>query len=314
MDPYTTLGLSRSATGDEIKAAYRALAKKHHPDIKPGDAPNERRFKDISAAYSLLSDKEKRARFDRGEIDAGGNATGYSAGTDHWQGFGGAGRRTYKGKTRPYYNDGNPFDPGEILEDIFGNLGGKKRSSAGANPQTAPGGKGEDITQTLLVSFLEAALGGKRRVALSPGKTVEINIPVGASEGQTLRLKGQGHAGLASAGDALIKLSIEKHPYFTREGNDIHLDVPITLPEAVLGDIINVPTLRGHVSLKIPAGSNTGLVLRLRGKGIESAVGMTGDQFVKLKIMLPESIDNDLSTFLRRWGAKQGKYEVRTFG
>lgn len=286
-DPYQALGVDRKASAEEIKSAYRKLAKKLHPDLNPDDQAIEQRFKEVSQAYALLSDPETRARYDRGEIDASGQER--AAGGFH---------RTYRsgaGQQR-----GAPFDFGEEIsvDDIFSEFFGS-RMRAGRRRTSE---RGTDSHFAIQVSFEEAAKGAKKRVRLGDGKTIEIKIPAGTEDGQTLRLKGQGQPGTGGGapGDALIEVAVAPHAYFRRDGLDIHLDLPVGLQEAVLGAEVTVPTLSGKVTMKIPKGSNTGSVLRLKGKGI-TADGKTGDQYLSLKIVLPERQDDELRDFVERW-------------
>lgn len=312
-DPYQILGLSRSASADDIKKAYRKLAKEFHPDLKPGNAANEERFKEISAAYTLLSDAEKRARFDRGEIDASGQ--------ERHHGFGGRSRAN-AGRSRAYSGAGggagdDSFFGGEDwFSDLFG--GGRKRGGAagGAGAGASGGGsrsRGSDINYSVSVPFVEAAQGTKRRISLSNGKSIDVTVPPGTEDQAKLRLKGQGlpGAGGFGAGDAIVEVHVEAHPFFTRQGADIHVEVPITLNEAVLGSTIRVPTVSGPVALKIPAGANTGSTLRLRGKGVmNQATKQAGDQYVKLKVVLPDPPDAELVKFVEEW-ARTRSYDVR---
>jgi DnaJ-class molecular chaperone len=292
-DPYLVLGLSRSASAEDIKSAYRRLAKQYHPDLNPGRSDIEHRFKEISAAYNLLSDSEKRERFDRGEIDAQGNERGFG------RGFGG-GARGGGGSTFH-------FEDEDFLDGLFG-----RRRSAGAGAGAGAGtkSKGTDIAYSVTVPFVEAALGTKRRINLSNGKSLDVNIPAGTEDQQKLRLKGQGLGGLVGgAGDAIVEVHVEPHAFFTRKDLDIHLDLPVSLPEAVLGATIKVPTLDGQVAVKVPRGSNTGATLRLKGKGIKSAKG-EGDLYAKLKVVLPDPPDAELAKFLETW-SKDRSYDVR---
>ncbi|WP_448203421.1 DnaJ C-terminal domain-containing protein [Azospirillum sp. sgz302134] len=309
-DPYQILGLSRSASADDIKKAYRKLAKEHHPDLKPGNAGNEERFKEISAAYTLLSDPEKRARFDRGEID--------SSGQERHHGFG-ARSHAYSGGGRSRGFGGGSDDSFFGGEDWFSDLfGGGRRRGAGqqAGGGTGAGGgpraRGSDIAYSVTVPFIEAAQGTKRRVNLSNGKSIDVTVPPGTEDQQKLRLKGQGLPGTGGgAGDAIIEVHVEPHPYFTRQGADIHVEVPITLNEAVLGASIRVPTVSGPVAVKVPPGSNTGSTLRLRGKGVmNQTTKQPGDQYVKLKVVLPDPPDAELVKFVEEW-AKTRSYDVR---
>ncbi len=300
-DPYQLLGVSKSASAAEIKSAYRKLAKKLHPDVNPGRKDIEQKFKDVTAAYDLLSDPAKRARYDRGEIDAMGNERGF--------GFG-QGGGPFGGRSRSYQyttsGGGEPFG-GFSAEDIFAEFfgGGRGRRTAhGASP------RGGDITYAMTIPFVDACLGSKRRFSLSNLKTVDVNIPPGSNEGDKLRLRGQGSSGPGGSGDAIIEIHIEPHAYFTRKDNDIHLEAPVSLPEAVMGASIRVPTLDGFVSVKVPKGANTGTMLRLKGKGVPKAHGEPGDMFVKLKIVLPEPVPDSLGEALEKW-AKKHPYDPR---
>lgn len=285
-DPYAALGLSRSATADEIRRAYRKLAKELHPDVRPGDKTAEDKFKRATAAFNLLSDPVTKSRFDRGEIDADGNermAFGsrprHSSRAHAGAGAGGAGAA----------NDA--FDLGDIFSDLFGpGFGGGRGYSRM---------RGRDIRFTLEIDFLDAVNGARRRVSLSEGRTLDVAIPAGVESGQVLRLKGQGAPGVQGGqpGDALVELTVRAHPFFRREGQDIHMDLNISLTEAVEGGRVQAPTATGPVSLTIPAGSNTGKLLRLKGKGVAGQ----GDQFVRLQVVLPDVIDEDLKKFVKKW-------------
>lgn len=284
-DPYKTLGVKRDASADEIRSAYRKLAKLHHPDLNPGKKEAEERFKAVSAAYDLLSDKEKRARFDRGEIDASGAEK-----PPERQFYRDFGEAPGGGK----YRTGASFDPDD-LSSIFGEAFGRRAGFGGGQGFNA---KGADVRYSLNVSFLDAANGAKRRLTLPDGNTLDVNIPAGVQSGQILRLAGKGMAGFGEAppGDALIEINVEPHAFFRREGKDIHLELPVTLQEAVLGAKVEVPTIGGVVSLKIPPNSTGGAKLRLKGKGVKG-----GDQFVELKIALPTDSEPELETFLKSW-------------
>ena len=308
-DPYTVLGVTKGASADDIKKAYRRLAKQHHPDLKPGHAGNEERFKEISAAYTLLSDPEKRARYDRGELDASGN--------ERHGGFGG--RSAHGARSRAHAQGGAAGGGAEDGfgwgDDWFSDLfGGRRRPGAGTAGGTAGAkARGTDIAYSVTVPFLEAANGTKRRISLSNGKSIDVAIPPGTENEQKLRLKGQGLSGLGGApsGDAIVEVHVEPHPHFTRKDGDIHVEVPITLNEAVLGATIRVPTVSGPVAVKVPPGSNTGSTLRLRGKGVvNQATKQPGDQYVKLKVVLPDPPDAELVQFMEKW-AKTRSYDVR---
>jgi DnaJ-class molecular chaperone len=302
-DPYTVLGVGRGATDDEIKRAYRKLAKKLHPDLNPGKKAIEAQFKEVTAAYDLLSDTQKRARYDRGEIGPDGAEKArfrHPGGGDPFAGagpfgggFAGAGTRgrAHAG-AGPGAAAGGGFGAG--LDDIISEfLGRNRKNAAAADPQA----------QKIKVGFLEAARGGKHRVTFSDGRNIEISIPAGIEAGQKLRLKD------AKAGEIYLEIEIEPHPLFTRKDKDILVDVPVTLVEAVLGATITVPTIHGAVALKVPRGSNSGATMRLKGKGI-TANGTSGDQLVKLRVTLPDPPDPELVKFLERWSQGHA-YEVR---
>ncbi|WP_158925795.1 DnaJ C-terminal domain-containing protein [Acidisphaera sp. S103] len=286
-DPYETLGVQRTDDEAAIRAAYRKLAKKHHPDVNPGKPDAATRFGEISSAYDLLSDKDKRARFDRGEIDAEGHE---------------------RQQQRQYYRDApgqERYDPagGFSQEDLeaffaqqFGDAG--RRSDWGATGRVRPG---RDMQYSLTVSFVDAAGGTTRRLALPDGKTLDVRIPPGTEDGHVLRLRGQGGPGYngAPAGDALIEITVAPDPRFHRDGDDIVTDVPVSLKEAVLGASLEVPTIHGPVRLSIPPGSGTGSRLRLRGKGIRQ-----GHQFVQLQVVIPPGDEPELAEFLKTWTPK----------
>ncbi|MGQ9365177.1 DnaJ C-terminal domain-containing protein [Azospirillum sp. ST 5-10] len=313
-DPYQVLGVQRTASVDEIKKAYRKLAKECHPDLKPGHAGNEERFKEISAAYTLLSDATKRARFDRGEIDADGSDR--HPGASAYRGQSSRARSHAGGTDESGFGFGDDW-----FSDLFSRrragpgTGSAKPGAAGAGGRAGAGAKarGADIAYSVTVSFLEAAQGAKRRISLSNGKSLDVAIPPGTEDEQKLRLKGQGLPGLGGdlAGDAIVEVHVEEHPHFSRQDGDIHLELPITLNEAILGATVRVPTVAGAVAVKVPPGSNTGSVLRLRGKGVVSQkTKQTGDQYVKLKVVLPEPPDAELVKFMEQWAAKRS-YDVR---
>ncbi len=286
-DPYDVLGVTRKASAEEIKQAYRKLAKKLHPDLNPGNKKAEQSFKEVSAAYDLLSDPQKKARFDRGEIDASGaeRAPEQPFYKTYAEADQGARYRRFEGEDSPFADD--------LFADLFG-AGTRQRFRA----------RGLDVPYSLEVDFLEAANGAKKRVTLAEGKTLDVTVPPGTEDGRTLRLKGQGQPGLGGgpAGDAFIEIRVRPHPFFRREGRDIHVELPVSLGEAVLGGTVNLPTVDGKVSLKIPPGSNSGTVLRLRGKGVASpATRQRGDQLVTLRVVLPDQPDAELKEFIERW-------------
>lgn len=293
--PYDILGVKPNASEDEIRKAFRKLAKKWHPDLNPGDAKAEAQFKDINAAYDLLSDPAKRARYDRGEIDAEGRET-FSHAYAHAHGATGADPFAGRAGGAYHFSFGGE-GPEDLFEHFFAGRGRTARGQA----------RGQDRRSTVTIDFLDAALGAKRRVTLPDGRSLEISIPAGLKDGQTMRLKGQGEPGLGggAAGDLLLEVTVAPHKLFRRVGNDVHLDLPITLGEAVLGGKVTAPTLTGRVSLTVPPGSNSGSVLRLKGKGIAG-----GDLYVTLQVALPERVDPELAGFVERW-SRDHPYDPR---
>jgi DnaJ-class molecular chaperone len=286
-DPYRVLGVGKNASQDEIQKAYRKLAKKLHPDLNPGNKQAEEQFKAASAAYDLLSDSEKRARFDRGEIDASGQERPRQR---YYRDYAGAAAGDHPYATAEGFSDFS--DDSDLFSSIFGR-GGRFNLKM----------RGEDVRYRLPVEFLEAVNGTVRRVTLADGSTVDVSVPPGAREGQMLRLAGKGNPGVGGGppGDAFIEIIVNPHPFFTRHGDDIHLELPISLTEAVLGGKISVPTATGAVTMSIPKGSNTGTILRLRGKGVSRHDGSRGDEYVKLKVVLPDKPDAELEQFVRGW-------------
>jgi DnaJ-class molecular chaperone len=306
MDPYRTLNVPRSADQAAIKQAYRKLAKMLHPDRNPGSARAEQRFKEVSQAYDLLSDPAKRAKYDRGEIDADGRPRQAFKGFEYagdpqsaaesilGKMFGGAFGRGLGGG----FGDALKSGRGEFR---FDDLRREAARTAGARQAQ----RGADRRYRLEVDFVAAALGGKKRLVLDSGRAVEVSVPPGAEQGSILRLKGQGDAG-KPPGDALVEIAIRPHPVFTRKGADVHVELPISVPEALLGASIPVPTIDGPVRITVPAGSNTGRTLRLKGRGIGGSEGPRGDQYVRLLVTLPEVQDAELEQWARRHN-----YDVR---
>jgi len=284
-DPYKTLGVRPSDSDDAIRAAYRKLAKTHHPDMNQGKPAAAERFKAISSAYDILSDKDKRARFDRGEIDADGRETAAGRAAS----AAGAGMGGGNGDWRAHPR-GDPFSGlgPDDLDTLFGQGFGGQNS------------RGRDIRYTVTVSFIEAANGTSRRLVLADGRELDMAIPAGVRDTQVLRLKGQGRRGLTSAGDAVVEVLVTPHRFFRREGDDVVLDLPITLHEATLGATVEVPTVRGPVRLTISPGSGSGARLRLKGRGIGN-----GHQYVILKPVLPAGVELALADFLRTWRPSQ---------
>lgn len=291
-DPYKELGVSRSASQDEIKKAFRKLAKELHPDKNPGNTVADERFKRITAAFDLIGDPEKRAKYDRGEIDADGREQFRGGG-----GFAGA-----RGGPGGFQGGRAAFDNID-LEEIFGMFGGAAgRGGAGrAGPM-----RGQDVRATLEISLEDSIAGATRRIQFSDGRTLDVVIPKGANDGQTIRLRGQGSPSRngGEAGDALIELKLGAHPVFTRDGADLTMDLPISVPDAVLGGKVQVPTPEGAVVMTIPAGSNSGKVLRLKGRGAV-ADGRRGDLKARLVVTLPESPDEALVNFAETWRAQR---------
>ena len=283
-DPYATLGVARDATPEQIRSAFRKLAKTHHPDLNPGNAAAEERFKAVNTANELLSDPDKRARFDRGEIDAAGDPAAPEPPRYRRYADAAEGARYGAGP-----DDGRPF--GDIFGDFL-NRGGEPLRMRGA-----------DARYALAVDFLDAVTGATRTLTLPDGRTLDVKIPPGIEDGQVLRLKGQGGAGWNGGpdGDALIEIHANPHLFFTREGDDIHVTLPVTLKEAVLGGRITVPTATGNVAMTVPKRSDTGTRLRLRGRGIPAHAGRpAGDQYVTLQVTLADA-DDALEVFLRGW-------------
>jgi DnaJ-class molecular chaperone len=292
-DPYEVLGVSKKASQDEIHKAYRKLAKKLHPDLNPGNAKAADQFKDVASAHDLLGDPEKRARFDRGEIDAAGAERPQQRYYREYADAGGA---------RRYHTSAGYEDFGDA-SDLFADLFGRSRGGARGGARSARM-RGQDVQYRLELDFLEAVRGGKRRITLPDGSALDLTIPEGTADGHVLRLKGKGGPGIGGgpAGDALIELIVKPHPLFSRQGDDIVIELPITLDEAVLGGKIETPTVSGRVALTIPKGSSSGQTLRLRGKGVKTRSGKHGDQLVRLKVVMPPQIDSELQEFMQKWG------------
>jgi DnaJ-class molecular chaperone len=288
-NPYEMLGVKRDASEDEIRRAYRRLAKEFHPDLNPGNKQAEVRFKEIGAANDILSDKDKRARFDRGEIDE----TGAEKPPRHpgWRGFA-------EGPDGAKYYSAEGVSSGD-LDDLFAMFG---RSGVYRERATDFKMRGPDSHYMVTVEFLDAVNGAKKRISFAPDKTLDVTIPPGLKNGQVLRLVGQGGEGIGGSpkGDALIEVHVAEHPLFRRNGDDIEIELPMTLAEAALGARIAVPTPAGEVTMTVPAGANTGTRLRLKGKGVPRPGG-AGDEYVTLKVVLPERPDKELAEFLRKW-------------
>jgi DnaJ-class molecular chaperone len=290
-DPYETLGVTRSATDKEIKDAFKKLARKFHPDLHPGNKEAEAKFKDISAANDLLKDKEKRRRFDAGEIDA--------SGAERPQ------ERFYRdfadGPDYDSHAAQDGFDSNEELEEFLA------KAFAGRGHQRAFRARGQDVSYELPVAFLDAANGATHTITLPEGKTLQVTVPEGAEDRQMLRLKEQGMPGYGGAppGDAYVELHIQPHPFFRRKDDNIHVEVPVTLREAMLGERIQVPTISQPVTVTVPKGSNSGTTLRLRERGIRNRkTGQRGHQLITLKVVLPTAEEPELLEFLAAWQPK----------
>jgi DnaJ-class molecular chaperone len=326
-DPYQVLGVSRTASAGEIKKAYRKLAKKYHPDANADDPNAEERFSDATAAYDFLNDTEKRAQYDRGEIDADGHQkfTGF-------EGFhpGAGATREGPGGMRWTYTTSGPggaggIDPDDLLSEIFGMGAGRRGGfsgfgDAGAGTRSRQSGtagvRGEDVALAVSVDLSDAVKGATRRVRLPSGKEVDVKIPAGIEDGKQIRLRGQGEPGQLGGpdGDALVTVKIKPHPLFKIDGHDLRHELPISLQEAVLGATVRTPTLDGQVELKIPPNSSSGRTLRLKGKGLPKP-GHTdghghGDLYVTLRIVLPDKPDAELEALMETW-RKTKPYDPR---
>jgi DnaJ-class molecular chaperone len=285
-DPYEILGVAKTATADDIRKAYRKLAKKLHPDLNPGDKRAEEQFKEVAAANDLLSDPDKRRRFDAGEIDASG-AEKAPPHARYYRDYAGEGGHPYEGHGA--YGD---FAQGD---DMFAELLRRAAEQARRRP-------GADLHYELQVDFLDAVNGATKTITLPGGGTLQVTIPPGVEDGQILRLRGKGapSPGEGEPGDALVQIVVRPHRYFSREGDDILLDLPITIKEAALGAEVRTPTTTGSVMLKVPRRSNAGDVLRLRGKGVKKRNG-AGDELVKLRVVMPKEAEPELEAFLAHW-------------
>lgn len=286
-NPYEVLGVAPAASADEIQKAYRKLAKKLHPDLNPGDKSAEDKFKEVAGAYDLLSDADKRRRYDAGEIDE----TGAERPPQQFY-------RDFAGSDFGRYSSDAGFSDFAGGDDAFSELF-RRSAQARANR------RGQDMLYRLGISFADSIAGGSHRLTLPGGGTLDVTIPAGIVDGQTLRLKGKGAPGMGAGGpgDALIEIEVRSDPRFTRDGDDITIELPISLSEAVMGGKVRVPTPTGDVTMTVPAGSNSGSTLRLKGKGAPRQAGGRGDELVKLRIMLPKPADPDLEAFVKNWEA-----------
>ena len=306
-DPYSTLGVARDASEKDIKSAYRKLAKELHPDRNKDNPRAAEKFNEATQAYDLLSDKDKRARFDRGEIDADGNPAnpfaGMGGGGYQGGGFGGARGGQQGGfRAQDFEGFGNDADIGDIFEGLFG--GGRRSAGAGfggaRRPPPPPPRKGADIMYRLRVPFVDAATRADQRITLSDGKTIDLKLPAGVEDGTQMRLKGKGEQGPGGAGDGIVKIEVVSHSLYRRDGYDVRFDLPITLDEAVNGGKVRVPTVDGAVMMTIKPGTDGGSVLRLKGKGFTRKDGTRGDQLVTLEIQLPQDLA-ELAKRLEGW-------------
>ena len=294
-DPYAVLGVAKTASADDIKKAYRKLVKQLHPDLHPGDKKAADRFKEVAAAYDIVGDADKRTKFDKGDIDE----AGYERPQHHYY-------RDFadQGGARRYQSAGG-FADFDDVSDLFSDF--FARGGTGAQP------RGANVHYRLDVDFLTAATGGQQRITLPDGKQIGVTIPEGVVDGQTLRLKGLGQPGLGEAphGDALIEVHVQPHPQFERKGNDIVSELAIALDEAVLGARVEAPTISGRVMVTIPKGASSGQTLRLKGKGIKGRSGTAGDHLIRLKIVMPKTIDDELAAFMQTWREKNA-YDPRS--
>ncbi len=305
-DPYQLLGVARGASEADIKKAYRKLAKELHPDRNKDNPKASEKFSQVTNAYDLLSDKDKRARFDRGEIDGDGNPAapfGFNPGG----GGGSGGFRPGPGGAAPNFDfgGGDSGDLGDIFEGLFGSKRAGGGFSSGFGRRPAP--KGANTSYRLVVPFTDAATLAPQRIALGDGKTIDLKLPPGVETGTQMRLAGKGQPGAGGAGDAIVTIEVQPHRFFERQGDDVRLDLPISLSEAVLGASVRVPTVEGAVMLSVPKGSSSGKVLRLKGRGFHKksagTPGSRGDQLVTLMVDLP--VDDDaLIEFVEGWPGK----------
>lgn len=306
-DPYAILGVTKGASEKDIKSAYRKLAKELHPDYNKDNPAAAARFSEVTRAYDLLSDKDKRARFDRGEIDIDGNPAAPF-------GFGGGGGFRQQGRPNEnagfsgFGNDGIDF--ADIFDGLFGGLGGAGGAGntyRGGARSTAP--KGANVAYKLAVDFTDAATLKPQRITLADGKTIDLKLPNGVETGTNMRMSGKGQPGPGGPGDGIVTIEVRPHRFFRRDGDNVRLDLPITLKEAVAGGEVRVPTVDGAVMMKIKPGSQSGHQLRLKGKGFHGKAGVRGDQIIELQIRLPEGGDAALGAFVEGW---QTDYDPRT--
>ncbi len=297
-DPYSVLGVAKDASDAEIKKAYRKIAKECHPDLKPGDAEAEAKFKAAAAAYDLLKDPETRQRYDNGEIDASGQERPQQ---QYYREYAEAAGNPYRGQAAEQ----------DDMSDIFAEF---MRGRGGYGQRTqefhAPG---HNLNYSLQISFLDAVFGASQKLTLPDGNRIEVKIPAGITTGQTIRLRGKGAPGYGDGppGDALVTISVADHPVFDRQGDDIHITLPITIDEAVLGGKVPAPTIDGGVNVSVPAGTSSGKTLRLRGKGVKKrGSSERGDQFIELTVAMPDKVDDELKHFMETWRETHG-YDPR---
>jgi DnaJ-class molecular chaperone len=313
-DPYTVLGVSKSAKADDIKKAYRRLAKKYHPDQNKDDPKAKEKFAEANQAYEILGEDDKRKQFDRGEIDAEGKPRGFEGfrggGGGGFRPGGGGGGQSWEfefgpGGFRPRGGGAGAsgFDPSDMFSDLFG---GGRAAGPGAGTRSRAAQPGDDLQASLSVTLEEAARGATKRVAMPTGKALDVTIPAGIDDGKQIRLRGQGNPSPFGGppGDALVTVRIIAHPLFKVDGRDLRIDLPLTLYEAVLGGPVEVPTLTGRIELNIPKGTSGGRTLRLRGKGLPASGSQAaGDLLVTIKIALPEGSDSELEGLMEKWRA-----------
>ena len=301
-DPYATLGLQRGASEKDIKSAYRKLAKELHPDRNRDNPKAAERFSEVTKAYDLLSDKDKRAQFDRGEIDADGNPAMPFGGAGGFGGFrpgAGGARGGFSASDFEGFGAGEETDLSDLFEGLFGRGRATGPGGFGSRRQ-APPQRGANVSYRLRVPFIDAAAQKPQRITLGDGATIDLKLPAGVEDGTQMRLKGKGQPGPGGNGDALVTIQVEPHPFFSRDGDDVRLELPVTLDEAVRGAKVKVPTVDGPVMLTVAPGSGSGKVLRLKGKGFSKKAGGRGDQLVTLEIELPADV-SELASRLEGW-------------
>ena len=308
LDLYQRLGLKRGADEAEIKKAYRSLAKQLHPDRNKDNPDAARRFSEVTQAYDLLSDKDKRAQYDRGEIDEDGNPKmPFGAGFGGYsQGAGGPQPSAGQGFENFNFGNGDAADLSDLFEGLFGSAGGARGRPGGGfsgfRQRARPPQKGADVAYRLKIPFEDAVALKPQRITLGDGKTIDVKLPQGLEDGTRIRLSGKGQEGSAGRGDAIVTIEVAPHRFFTREGNNIRLNLPVTLKEAVLGAKVKVPTPEGAVMLTIPKGTTSGKVLRLKDRGFTGKDGKRGDQLVSVEIDVPAH-DRELQKFAEKWTA-----------